>query len=33
MEMIILKQHMTKTTDSKVKVVDINKEKLDKKAA
>lgn len=31
--MITLKQHMTKTADSKVKVIDIEKEKLDKKAA
>lgn len=33
MEMITLKQHMTKTADSKVKVLNVDKEKLDKKAA
>lgn len=33
MEMITLKQHMTKTADSKVKVVDIEKAQVDKKAA
>lgn len=33
MEMIILKQHMTKTSDSKVKVVNVDKAQSDKKAA
>lgn len=33
MEMITLKQHMTKTADRKVKVLNVEKEQSDKKAA